>query len=133
MMLFIDKLLFSLVVVTILFKKHIHTSTTHQITFFPFCCLQHIYNTWKMESMVNLEKEFQNLYVQKKKNGHIKSIIKYFNTAHKKIFTSRHYRQDRISEMDEYNSSVVNGNPNSVTPFSNNDYFYNHWAMRMCI
>ena len=42
-----------------------------------------------MESMVNLEKEFQNLYVQKNKKGHIKSVVKYFSTAQEKLFTSK--------------------------------------------
>ena len=88
----------------------------------------------KMESMVNLEKEFLNLYVQKKKNGHIKSIIKYFNTAQEKVFASKHNRQDSFAAMDKLNSSMFDRSQYSVThPSAKIDYFYNQWAMRTCI
>ena len=90
-----------------------------------------------MESMVNLEKEFQNLYVQKNRKGHIKSVVKYFNTAQEKLFTSKSICRSHSSSPKSTNHRTWKNSETSDTNYDsldqNNSSFYNEWAIRTCL
>ena len=90
-----------------------------------------------MESMVNLEKEFQNLYVQKNKKGNVKSVVKYFSSAQEKLFTSKSLSRSHSSSPKPTNhrtwksSEASDANDNSFD--LNNSFLYNEWAVRTCL
>ena len=90
-----------------------------------------------MESMVNLEKEFQNLYVQKNKKGHLKSVVKYFNTAQEKLFTSKNLNRSHSSSPKPTNHRIWKNseasNTNDDSFDHDNSSFYNEWAIRTCL
>ena len=90
-----------------------------------------------MESMVNLEKEFQNLYVHKNKKGHIKSFAKYFLTAQEKLLVSKsliqkHKESSNVLKQRGWKYSKESDANNKSLDQSNTS-FYNEWALRTCL
>ena len=88
-----------------------------------------------MESMVNLEKEFQNLYVQKNKRVQLKSIVKYFATIQEKFFTSKSINRKlpTIAATNQRRNNLEEPDLNDESVDLNNSSFYNEWAIRTCL
>ena len=90
-----------------------------------------------MESMVNLEKEFQNLYVHKNKKGHVKSFAKYFITAQEKLLTSKSliqkHQESSNAPKQRRRKYSKESDANDESLDLSNSSFYNEWALRTCL
>ena len=85
--------------------------------------------------MVNLEKEFQNLYVHKNKRVQLKSIVKYFVTTQEKLFTSKSFNRKlpTIAATNQRRNNLEEPEVNDDSFDLNNSSFYNEWALRTCL
>ena len=85
--------------------------------------------------MVNLEKEFQNLYVHKNKRVHFKSVVRYFVTAQEKLFTLKSFNRKHPTTYIESprRNALEETDLNDDSFDLNNSSFYNEWALRTCL